>query len=144
MPDPGFGAKRPRQFARLLVRHAGGKLARLGRAGARTLVVCVRRWTAATKAAAREQLFATSAALEVSDAALSGEALHDLAQRIVRLARGLSGAQDALVFARSAGAFGPLEPTEVDPALAALAERAFARAAMVVKCSQVKLAHWPG
>jgi signal transduction histidine kinase/ActR/RegA family two-component response regulator len=100
----------------------------LGRAGARTLVVSVRRWAAATKAAAREQLFATSAALEVSDAALSGEALRDLAHRIVRLARGLSGAQDALVFARSAGAFGPLEPREVDPALAALAERAFTRA----------------
>jgi signal transduction histidine kinase/ActR/RegA family two-component response regulator len=89
----------------------------------------MRRWAAATKAAAREQLFATSAALEISDAALSGEALRDLARRIVRLARGLSGAQDALVFGRSAGAFGPLEPKEVDPVLAALAERAFTRGA---------------
>ncbi len=131
MPDPGFGATYPRQLSRLFVGLAGGNLARLGRAGARRLVFSARRWAAATKAAVREQLFATSAALEVSDAALSGETLRDLAQRIVRLARSLSGAQVALVFARSAGAFGPLEPTEVDPTLAALAERSFTGALAV-------------
>ena len=116
MSDPGFGATHPRQLARLLVRLAGGKLARVGRAGARTLVVSVRRWAAATKAAARAQLFATAAALEVSDAALSGEALRDVAHRIVRLARALSGAQAAAQAASESNAARETTPKESSPA----------------------------
>lgn len=124
MPDSRSGKARPPPILRRLAELAAGGFADLGRAGARALLLSGRRWAAATRAAAREQLFGTSAALEVSEAALEGESLRDLAGRVARLARSLSGASEAVVFARSAGALLPLSCEEAGPALHALAARA--------------------
>jgi signal transduction histidine kinase/CheY-like chemotaxis protein len=128
VPDRSSAAARPRPTLRFLAGIALGALADVGRAGARALILSGRRWAAETRAAAREQLFGTSAALEVSEAALAGETLHDLGSRIARLALALSGATEAVVFARSAGALLPVSCDEVDPALRELALRADAGA----------------
>lgn len=125
MPDRRSGAD-PRPLLRRFLRSAGGELARLSRSGARALIVSGRRWADATKAAAREQLFAASAALEMSDAALAGEGLAELAARLSRLAQGLSGAADVLVFVRSAGRLRLLHPAEGGETFADLAARAHA------------------
>ena len=113
---------RARPFAKV----AGDALTHFFRAAARVVVRAGRQWAAASRRAAREQLSATTAALEIAQAALAGEPLRELASRVARLGRELSGPADAIVFAQSAGAFTPLSRKEVDPALLALARRALA------------------